>query len=142
MNKNIVIGVMADDLRQIYMTKYLIDKGYRINLMCSNNLDTFKEDIYSILDNLASILNTPQDMYDFIDKSDIIVAPIPFIKVHKFMNIVDFIVDVFIPIALARLTARIRKYADCAKTVAMIIPTIIKRIGLFTLNSIVNSCSD
>lgn len=94
MNKNIVIGVMADDLRQIYMTKYLIDKGYRINLMCSNNLDTFKEDIYSILDNLASILNTPQDMYDFIDKSDIIVAPIPFIKVHKFMNIVDFIVNI------------------------------------------------
>lgn len=94
MNKNIVIGVMADDLRQIYMTKYLIDKGYSINLIYSDNLKLPKENIDQILGNLASMVCFSRDMYEFIDKSNMIVAPIPFIKVQSFMNIADFLTNI------------------------------------------------
>lgn len=94
MNKNMLIGVMADDLRQIYMTKYLIDKGYTISLICSENLDSLKDHIGKILGNQTSMIYTPKDVYDFIDISNIIVTPIPFIKVQKIMNITDFISNI------------------------------------------------
>lgn len=94
MNKNMLIGIMADDLRQIYMTKYLIDKGYTISLICSENLDSLKDHIGKILGNQTSMIYTPKDVYDFIDISNIIVTPIPFIKVQKIMNITDFISNI------------------------------------------------
>ena len=91
MNKNMLIGVIADDLRQIYMAKHLMDRGYNISLICSDNLDSLKDDINKILDDLTSLIYISKDIYDFIDKSNIIVTPIPFIKTQKIMNIADFL---------------------------------------------------
>ena len=94
MNKNMIIGIIADDLRQIYMTKHLIDKGYTISLIYSEGLDSLKDDMKKILGNLTPVIYMPKDMYDFIDISNIIVTPIPFIKVQKIMNITDFISNI------------------------------------------------
>ena len=94
MNKSMIIGVIGDDLRQIYMTRYLIDKGYTVNLICSDNLDSKKDDIHHILGVLSPMLISSKDMYEFIDISDTIVTPIPFIKVNKMMNIEDFILNI------------------------------------------------
>lgn len=80
MNKNITIGIIVDDLRQIYMAKFLQKEGYKVILIHSDELNFPKQDYHII-----------EDMHDLIYKSNIIVAPVPFIKVNKIMNITDFL---------------------------------------------------
>lgn len=92
MNKNNSIGIIADDLRQIYMAKYLINKGFKVNIICSENIETDKDNIViDLFNNPSSLLYIANDMYDLINKSNTIVTPIPFIKINSLMNISNFI---------------------------------------------------
>ena len=43
MNKYKNIGIIACDLRQVHMAKYLMNKGYSINIICSEKLSHNKE---------------------------------------------------------------------------------------------------
>ena len=80
MDKNNIIGIIADDLRQIYLAKYLSELGYSVQIITTENYDNIK---YTINLEKCYFLS---DIYDFIDSSNVIVTPIPFIKMNNLMN--------------------------------------------------------
>lgn len=95
MAKNITIGIIACDLRQLYMAKYLVNKGYIVNLIYSESLSThkdFKETLRELVDFNEHIdLRVVYDIDEIINYSNIIIAPIPFNKISEFIVIPKFI---------------------------------------------------
>ena len=90
MNKNKVIGIMACDLRQVYMAQFIMNKGYLVNLICSENLaqdKKFKDIINRLIgSNTHNKLHVICDIDEFIRLSQVIVTPIPFNKISEFIN--------------------------------------------------------
>ena len=95
MNKNKVIGIMACDLRQVYMAQFIMNKGYLVNLICSENLaqdKKFKDIINRLIgSNTHNKLHVICDIDEFIRLSQVIVTPIPFNKISEFIIIPKFI---------------------------------------------------
>ena len=88
MDKNNIIGIIADDLRQIYLAKYLSELGYSVQIITTENYDNIK---YTINLEKCYFLS---DIYDLIGSSNVIVTPIPFIKMNNLMNLNDFIFNI------------------------------------------------
>ena len=95
MSKYKNIGIIACDLRQVHMAKFLVNKGYNIDLCCSEKLfhnKDFKESMYNLVHNdIFSDLKIVYDIEDILNISQVIVAPIPFNKISEFMVIPKFI---------------------------------------------------
>lgn len=95
MNKYKNIGIIACDLRQVYMAKYLMNKSFNITLICSENLShskEFKESIHSIIraGNSAN-LKIIYEIEEIIKLSQVIVTPVPFNKISEFIVTPKFI---------------------------------------------------
>lgn len=92
-NKNISIGVIACDLRQVYMARMLAKEGYKIHLVYSEKLD--KEKLCKImLDSDFSEFNNlriSSDITDILLTSEVIAGPVPFNKISEFITIPKFI---------------------------------------------------
>ena len=92
-NKDISIGVIACDLRQVYMARMLAKVGYKIHLVYSENLD--KEKLCRImLDSDFSEfknLRISNDITDILISSEVIAGPVPFDKISEFITIPKFI---------------------------------------------------
>lgn len=92
-NKNISIGVIACDLRQVYMAQMLARRGYKIHLVYSANLD--KEKLCKImLDSDFSEfenLRISNDIMDILLTSEVLAGPVPFDKISEFITIPKFI---------------------------------------------------
>lgn len=92
-NNNISIGVIACDLRQVYMARMLVKEGFKIHLVYSEKLD--KEKLCRImLDSDFSEftnLRITNDITDILLSSEIIAGPVPFDKISEFITIPKFI---------------------------------------------------
>ena len=92
-NRDITIGVIACDLRQVYMARMLAKEGYKIHLVYSEHLD--KEKLCMIMLDSDSFesnnLRISSDITDILISSDIIAGPIPFNKISEFITIPKFI---------------------------------------------------
>ena len=95
MNKYKNIGIIACDLRQVHMAKYLMNKGCSINIICSEKLShnkEYKESIHGIIySGDFSDLRIVYDIEEIINTSQVIVTPIPFNKISEFIVIPKFI---------------------------------------------------
>ena len=95
MNKNNKIGIMASDLRQVYMAQFLIEKGYSVFFIATDNLicdKTYKENINKILNfNNGNKFRIIDNIKEFIELTQVFVTPIPFSKVSEFIIIPKFI---------------------------------------------------
>ncbi len=87
------IGVIACDLRQVYMARMLAKEGYKIHLVYSGQLD--KEKLCMIMLDCntyeQSNLRITGDISDIIMSSDVIAGPVPFNKISEFITIPKFI---------------------------------------------------
>lgn len=95
MNKNNKIGIMASDLRQVYMAEFLMNNGYSVYLISTDNLacdKKYKESIDVLLNtNNSNKLRIICEIEDFIEIPQVFVTPIPFNKVSEFITIPKFI---------------------------------------------------
>ena len=85
MNEHISIGVIATDMRQIYMAKMLYLEGYKVRLAYTEGLD--REKLSRIIDDKILV---SRDITDIIETSDIIVGPVPFQKLGEFITLPRF----------------------------------------------------
>lgn len=85
MNEHIAIGVIASDMRQVYMAKMLFSKGHSVRLAYAEGLD--KEKLGRIIGD--DILVTG-DVIDLIETSDVIAGPVPFQKMGEFTTLSRF----------------------------------------------------
>ena len=85
MCENINIGVIACDMRQVYMAKMLVENGYNVRLAYAEGLD--KEKLGYIIG--EQILVT-KDAIDLISTSDVIAGPVPFDKMGDFITLSRF----------------------------------------------------
>lgn len=87
------IGVIACDLRQVYMARMLAKEGYKIHLVYSSQLD--KEKLCMIMLDCNSYeqsnLRITSDITDILMSSDVIAGPVPFNKICEFITIPKFI---------------------------------------------------
>lgn len=92
-NKNISIGIIACDLRQVYMARMLAMEGYKIHLVYSEKLD--KEKLCKIMldSNFSEFKNLriSSDITDILLSSEVIAGPVPFDKISEFITIPKFI---------------------------------------------------
>lgn len=95
MHNNINIGVIACDLRQLYMAKMLATHGYNVYLIYSEmfeNDKSFKDKLCEIVfDSDTPNLRISNDITEIIDVSDIISGPVPMSKISEFMILPKFI---------------------------------------------------
>ncbi len=85
MNEDISIGVIAGDMRQIYMAKMLFSEGYKVRLAYAEGLD--KEKLGRII---GDDILVSGDVVDIIETSDVIAGPVPFQKVGEFTTLSRF----------------------------------------------------
>lgn len=93
MTKYKTIGLLVCDLRQLYMARYLADKGFFLHLICSESMNCqkdFKEKLLELI-NIGSNIRVTYDIDEIIDISNIIVTPVPFNKICEFITIPKFI---------------------------------------------------
>lgn len=93
MTKYKTIGLLVCDLRQIYMARYLADKGVFLHLICSESMNCqkdFKEKLLELL-NIRANIRVAYDIDEIIAISNIIVTPVPFNKICEFITIPKFI---------------------------------------------------
>lgn len=93
MTKYKTIGLLVCDLRQLYMARYLADKGFFLHLICSESMNCqkdFKEKLLELI-NIGSNIRVTYDIDEVIDISNIIVTPVPFNKICEFITIPKFI---------------------------------------------------
>lgn len=93
MTKYKTIGLLVCDLRQLYMARYLADKGFFLHLICSESMNCqkdFKEKLLELI-NIGSNIRVTYDIDEIIDLSNIIVTPVPFNKICEFITIPKFI---------------------------------------------------
>lgn len=92
-NTHISIGVIACDLRQVYMARMLAREGYRVHLVYSESLD--KEKLCRImLDSEltgSDNLRISSDIMDILLSSEVIAGPVPFNQISEFITIPKFI---------------------------------------------------
>lgn len=92
-NAHISIGVIACDLRQVYMARMLAKEGYRVHLVYSEALD--KEKLCRIMLDSDSFesdnLRISGDIMDILLSSEIIAGPVPFNQISEFITIPKFI---------------------------------------------------
>ncbi len=92
-SKDITIGVIACDLRQVYMARMLAREGYKIHLIYSEQLD--KEKLCRIMLDSDSFdtnnLRISNDITDILIYAEIIAGPVPFNKISEFITIPKFI---------------------------------------------------
>lgn len=92
-NTHISIGVIACDLRQVYMARRLAKEGYRVHLVYSEALD--KEKLCRIMLDSDSFesdnLRISSDIMDILLSSEVIAGPVPFNKISEFITIPKFI---------------------------------------------------
>lgn len=95
MNNNISIGVIACDLRQLYMAKMLAIKGYNVQLIYSEKLEndkTFKDKLCEIVfESELGNLRVSSDIMDILQVSDVIAGPVPMNKISEFMVLPKFL---------------------------------------------------
>lgn len=95
MNNNINIGVIACDLRQLYMAKMLAQEGYNVHLIYSEKFENdkiFKDKLCEIVFNSdMQNLRFSNDITDVIETSDVIAGPVPMNKISEFMVLPKFI---------------------------------------------------
>ncbi len=93
LDTNFTIGVVACDLRQVYMARMLAMEGYKVHLVYSQSLD--KEKLCRIMldsDTFESKnLRISSEITDILISSDIIAGPVPFNKISEFITIPKFI---------------------------------------------------
>lgn len=85
MNEHISIGVIATDMRQIYMAKMLYMEGYKVRLAYTEGLD--RDKLGRIIEDNILV---SRDVSDIIETSDIIVGPVPFQKLGEFITLPRF----------------------------------------------------
>ncbi|MBQ2981575.1 MAG: hypothetical protein IJD58_05540 [Lachnospiraceae bacterium] len=93
MTKYKTIGLLVCDLRQLYMARYLADKGFFLHLICSESMNCqkdFKEKLLELI-NIGSNIRVTYDIDEIIDISNIIVTPVPFNKICEFITIPKFV---------------------------------------------------
>lgn len=95
MNNNINIGVIACDLRQLYMAKMLAVKGYNVQLIYSEKFEndkTFKDRLCEIVfESELENLRVSSDIMDILQVSDVIAGPVPMNKISEFMVLPKFL---------------------------------------------------
>ncbi|MEE1517220.1 MAG: dipicolinate synthase subunit DpsA [Lachnospiraceae bacterium] len=95
MSKYQTIGFLVCDLRQLYMAKYLANKGFYINIICSESISRQKEYKDTILEllnkNDRTNIRVTYDIDEIIYTSNIIVTPVPFDKISEFITIPKFV---------------------------------------------------
>lgn len=95
MNNNINIGVIACDLRQLYMAKMLAVKGYNVNLIYSEKFENdkvFKDKLCEIVfESEIGNLRVSNDITDILNTSDVIAGPVPMNKISEFMVLPKFL---------------------------------------------------
>lgn len=94
MNIDNQIGIIASDLRNIYMAEYLASKGFNVNLICSDSIMTNKldENLWNVIsDSQINNLKIFNNILDIINLSNIIVTPILFNKINEFTDTSQFI---------------------------------------------------
>lgn len=88
--KDITIGVIACDLRQVYMARMLAEEGYRVRIVYSANLD--RDKLYKILLSAEyHNIHITTDIVDILLTSQVIAGPVPFNKISEFITISKFI---------------------------------------------------